>query len=169
MATKGWTDADLKFKKLNVIGEPIVKISNRKPKQTHVEMILEVHEKKKHKYNAKKVIIDGIEFDSTLEGYMYSLLKLNGFIFNMQVVYIVQEKFVYGEEKIKKIFLKFDYEIIRDEKVFCIIDTKGMATPDWLVKVKVFKKNLCDEGRVIPLYIPRTQKDCRELVIKLMK
>ena len=56
------------------------------------------NKKRKHKYNAKKVTIDGIEFDSKREGRMYSMLKKFNIDHQLQVKFEVQPKFRDAED-----------------------------------------------------------------------
>lgn len=59
-----------------------------------------------NKFNAKKVIIDGIKFDSTKEGNYYKRLKL-------------QQKAVNPAERVVDIKLQVRYDIVVNEKKIC--------------------------------------------------
>lgn len=94
--------------------------------------------KKRHgKYNAKKVVIDGIEFDSTWEGKRYSQIK-------------ILEKS--GEVKDLKLQVPFRLEV--NDSLICtyiadfvyledgkqvVEDAKGVKTPEYLLKKKLMK------------------------------
>ncbi|RHV92597.1 DUF1064 domain-containing protein [Odoribacter sp. OF09-27XD] len=56
----------------------------------------------KAKYKSKKTEIDGIEFDSKLEGFMYTQLRDTGIRFELQKKYELQEKFKYNSESIRQ-------------------------------------------------------------------
>lgn len=54
----------------------------------------------KPKYGSKKTEIDGIKFDSRLEGFMYTQLRDAGIRFELQKKYELQSKFKYNSESI---------------------------------------------------------------------
>jgi hypothetical protein len=108
--------------------------------------IEEVDNKKitKPKYKAKKVFIDDIKFDSRLEAdfYLHALiLKQEGIIesFELQPVYILQPSFVKNEKKIQPIKYIADFKVYYTNGEVEIIDVKGMTTPDFAIKRKMFE------------------------------
>lgn len=123
--------------------------------------------KKKHKYNAKKVIIDGIEFDSTREGRMYSMLKKFNIPFEMQVKFEVQPKFRCPDNNgIRSIYMLIDF-VVPYSGAYLYIDVKGMITPDAAIKFKMLKYKLKKQGNRDRVFLPSTNKEVDDLVIKI--
>ena len=76
-------------------------------------------EKKKNKFNAKKVVIDGIKFDSTKEGNRYRELKLQqhcGFIsdLKLQPEFVLQDGFRRDGKWIYPIKYIADFQYIKN-------------------------------------------------------
>jgi Protein of unknown function (DUF1064) len=101
--------------------------------------------KRKHKYNAQKIIVDGVRFDSKLEAYTYVYLKK--YDFYLQHKFTLQNKFSYTTEKkqaIREIRYKADFYLPKPffykKKYFTglVVETKGMATPEYKIKKKLF-------------------------------
>lgn len=98
------------------------------------------------KYNAKKVIIDGIKFDSKVEGEYYKHLlqeKEEGKIkdFTLQPEFILQPKFEKNGKKYLPIKYKADFKIIHNDDRIEIVDIKGFTTTDFKLKNKMFNYN----------------------------
>lgn len=104
----------------------------------------------KSKYSNKKVLIDGITFDSMKEANRYRELKLLekvGEISNLvlQPVYVLLESFEYKGEKIRAIKYIGDFEYIEVKTGNKVLeDTKGFKTKDYLIKVKLLKSKYLD-------------------------
>jgi len=123
--------------------------------------------KKKHKYNAKKVVIDGIKFDSTREGRMYSMLKKFNIPFEMQYKYEVQPKFRCSDDKgIRSIYMLIDFRVPYNG-YFLYIDPKGMITPEAKIKFKMLKYKLMLDGNKDKVFLPSTNSQVDSLVIKI--
>lgn len=99
------------------------------------------------KYNAKKVEIDGIKFDSKAEGEYYLHLKqqvaerqILGF--ERQKRMLLQEGFnVEGVEgKIRPIFYVVDFIVTENDGTVTYIDVKGVETDVFKLKKKLFMK-----------------------------
>lgn len=99
------------------------------------------------KYNAKKVEIDGIKFDSKAEGDYYLHLKqqvaerkILGF--ERQKRMLLQEGFsVEGVKgKIRPIFYVVDFIITENDGTLTYVDVKGMETDVFKLKKKLFMK-----------------------------
>lgn len=99
------------------------------------------------KYNAKKVEIDGIKFDSKAEGEYYLHLKqqvterqILGF--ERQKRMLLQEGFsVEGVKgKIRPIFYVVDFIITENDGTLTYIDVKGVETDVFRLKKKLFMK-----------------------------
>ena len=99
------------------------------------------------KYNAKKVEVDGIKFDSKAEGEYYLHLKqqvaerqILGF--ERQKRMLLQEGFnVEGVKgKIRPIFYVVDFIITENDGTLTYVDVKGMETDVFKLKKKLFMK-----------------------------
>lgn len=99
------------------------------------------------KYNAKKVEIDGIKFDSKAEGEYYLHLKqqvaerqILGF--ERQKRMLLQEGFnVKGVKgKIRPIFYVVDFIVTENDGTVTYIDVKGVETDVFKLKKKLFMK-----------------------------
>jgi hypothetical protein len=97
------------------------------------------------KYKAKKTIVDGIAFDSITESEYYLHLKVmqkRGEIvaFALQPKFELQEAFEKDGKKYRKIEYIADFEVIHHDGNIEIVDVKGMITPDFKLKQKMFEK-----------------------------
>lgn len=95
---------------------------------------------KKSKYNASKVRVDGILFDSQLEADYYSDLKLQlktGMIrgFCRQPEFVLQEGF--GD--IRPITYRPDFIVFHNDGSYEIVDTKGFETQEFKRTKKLFR------------------------------
>ena len=95
------------------------------------------------KYNSKKVIIDGITFDSAVESYYYEYLKelkakekIKNF--ELQPKYELQPRFKKDGKNYQPITYIADFLIYHLDGSEEVIDVKGMATPDAKMKRKMF-------------------------------
>jgi len=98
---------------------------------------------KQNKYHNKKVIYDGIKFDSEKEKNRYIGLKQLerlGVIQNLQrqVKYELQPSFKLNGTTIRSITYIADFVYIQDNKEI-IEDVKGMRTKEYLLKKKLFE------------------------------
>jgi hypothetical protein len=100
---------------------------------------------RKNKYNAKKVVVDGIQFDSQDESNYYlhlKELKKKGKIkdFELQPKYELQPKFVNAKGKsILPINYKADFLVTHPDGTQEVIDVKGFETADFKLKKKMFE------------------------------
>lgn len=108
----------------------------------------------KTKYHNKKVIYNGIKFDSKKEMKRYIELKLlekNGVISNLklQPKFLLQPSYINAEnKKIKAIYYIADFMYYDNKAKKCIIeDTKGMKTDVYKLKKKIFE--YIYKGRII--------------------
>lgn len=105
----------------------------------------QLQQKGNSKYGAKKVIINGIKFDSQKEGNHYLELKLlekQGLIkdLRIQVRFELQPKYKKNNKTIRAInyiadFVYFD----KAKKKMIIEDTKGFRTEVYKLKKKIFE------------------------------
>lgn len=104
-----------------------------------------------NKYNAKKVTIDGIVFDSKAEGSYYNLLKMmqkTGKIkkFERQVQFVLIDSFDHPSKKTKagrpcKVSaIKFtpDFVVTMPDGSQKVVDVKGMMSRDFPLRAKLF-------------------------------
>lgn len=115
----------------------------------------------KRKIKAKKAEQDGIKFDSTLELYMYNLLKEHNIRFDLKTSYTLQEGFTYRHETVRPMIVTPDF-ILLDYPI--IIDTKGYANEQSPMRYKMLKHKLYKEGKEMDIRMPSSQKKCRELI-----
>ena len=98
----------------------------------------------KSKYGAKKIIVDGITFDSKDEAKYYEYLKkrkakeeiLN---FELQPKYELQPKFSKNNKKFLPVNYIADFLIYHNDSSEEVVDVKGMATETALLKRKLFE------------------------------
>jgi hypothetical protein len=101
--------------------------------------------KRANKYNAKKIIVDGIKFDSKVEAEYYAHLKsreFNGEIagFLPQPEYELQPSFTNPKgKKILPIKYKADFLIHYLDGTQEVVDVKGFETADFKLKKKMFE------------------------------
>lgn len=108
------------------------------------------------KYGAKKVEIDGIRFDSKMEGDYYlhlKRLKDNGEIldYELQPSFELQPKFEKDGVKYRAIKYIADFKVFYPDGKVEIIDVKGMATTDFKLKAKIFNY-IFDESLILIKY-----------------
>jgi len=115
----------------------------------------------KRKIKSVKKEQDGITFDSTLELYMYNLLKDNNIRFDLKTTYTLQEGFTYRHEVIQPMrctpdFILLDYPII--------IETKGFANELAPIRFKMLKYHFYKQGKEINILMPSNQLKCRNVI-----
>lgn len=95
------------------------------------------------KYRAKKVVVDGVNFDSKRESLRYAELKLlekAGQICNLQlqVPFVLQPKCVgKSGKKYREIKYIADFTYYKDGE-FIVEDSKKFKTKEYLIKRKMF-------------------------------
>ena len=100
---------------------------------------------KQNKFKNKKIIIDGIKFDSKKEGYYYVYLKeleKTNKISNLQlqVKYELQPKFKYDNKTYRSITYIADFVYEENGKTI-VIDVKGFKTDVYKLKKKLLLYN----------------------------
>ena len=127
---------------------------------------------------SKKVTVDGIEFASGLEKYMYLALKEAKIEARYEgETYVLQDSFVFknksyekqsngkgefknrGEKKILNI--KYTPDFV---SASFIIECKGRANESFPIRWKMFKNYVKEYLKHVILYKPQNQKDCDEVV-----
>ena len=98
-----------------------------------------------NKYGAKKIEIDGIVFDSRLEGryYEHLLYLMNDGVvesFEMKKSYTLLDKFPHPKtgKTVRAIKYTPDFEVIYADGHVEVVDTKGMKTRDFIMRCKMF-------------------------------
>lgn len=97
-----------------------------------------------NKYFNKKVVIDGIKFDSKKEANYYTKLKLMqnaGVIWDLEVQrkYVLQKAFTFNGKTIREISYYADF-VYEDKNGIHVVDTKGYRTDVYKIKKKMFIK-----------------------------
>ena len=137
-----------------------------------------LHRRKKGPVRSKKKIVDGIEFKSGLEAYMYGVLKLHKIKAEYEgETYEIFPSFNFkndsyercgngkGEYKnrgVKRILnIKYTPDFIGDS---FIIECKGRANESFPLRWKLFKHYIYINKPNVVLYKPQNQKECDETV-----
>ena len=130
---------------------------------------------------SKKVTVDGIQFASGLEKYMYLALKEAKIEARYEgETYVLQDSFVFNNESYEKQSNgKGEFKNRGEKKILnikytpdfvspsFIIECKGRANESFPIRWKMFKKYVKEHLKHVTLYKPQNQKDCDE-VIKLI-
>ena len=130
---------------------------------------------------SKKVTVDGIEFASGLEKYMYLALKEAKIEARYEgETYVLQDSFVFNNKSYEKQSNgKGDFKNRGEKKILnikytpdfvspsFIIECKGRANESFPIRWKMFKNYVKEHLKHVILYKPQNQKDCDE-VIKLI-
>lgn len=95
------------------------------------------------KYNSKKVIVDGISFDSSMESKYYLYLKdelANNRIksFELQPSYELTPSFIKNGKKIRALTYAPDFKIVHLDDSIELIDVKGFASQASEIRKKLF-------------------------------
>lgn len=98
--------------------------------------------RKKTKYNNRKTVVDGIEFDSAAEAEYYRVAKAyakkNGLELRLQEKFVLQEKYrIHGVGK-RAITYTPDFTFWDGDKLVRVVDVKGMQTESFKIKAKIF-------------------------------
>ena len=132
---------------------------------------------------AKKVLYDGIVFQSGLELYMYKGLKKAGIQFSYEgESYTLIEATEYKGECFERFTKKSKQLKIREavrktiytpdfigEKERWIIETKGFAIQPFPLKWKMFKLKMNKRKNPPILFMPKNEKDCDQTVELLIE
>ena len=127
---------------------------------------------------SKKVIVDGIEFASGLEKYMYLALKEAKIEARYEgETYVLQDSFVFKNESYEKQSNgKGEFKNRGEKKILnikytpdfvspsFIIECKGRANESFPIRWKMFKNYVKEYLKHVILYKPQNQKDCDEVV-----
>lgn len=116
----------------------------RVSKEIYSKLLNNSIEYKQNKYKNKKVVYNGIKFDSQKERNYYIKLKLledAGKIkdLKLQVKYELQPKFKSGNKNIQAISYIADFTYLDEENKLHIVDTKGVRTDVYRIKKKMMQ------------------------------
>ena len=125
--------------------------------------------------NAKKHTEDGITFASGLELYCYRALNKAEIPHEYEgKTFELVEKFKFegllmdkGTTKGKKVYKEMTGNIINLDKGF-IIETKGLRTPVFSMRFKLFLKYLHDSDQKLDVYIPSNRKQVDETIESIL-
>lgn len=115
---------------------------------------------------AIKTEVDGIQFDSRLEAYLYTLLRGSGLVFEMQKEYLLQQGFKYNGDAVRPVKIVVDF-FIQSKNI--LIDSKGFQFRDGVIKYKMLKwyfYQLTDYPPAIEM--PKNKQECDILLNKLL-
>jgi len=100
---------------------------------------------RRHKYNAQRTEVDGITFDSKKEATEYQTLKLLDSVgaiadLQLQPAFELQAAYVDNNgKKVKAIIYKADFAYTQEGRRI-VVDVKGMQTPVFKLKSKLFRE-----------------------------
>ena len=134
--------------------------------------------KKQGPVRAKKKVVDGIEFKSGLEAYMYKALKEAGIQAEYEgISFELIPSFDFNNESYERQGNgKGEYKNRSGKRIRSInytpdftggefiIECKGRANESFPLRWKLFKKYVSERLRGVTLYKPQNQKECDETV-----
>lgn len=119
-------------------------------------------ESKSHQH--KKIIQDGITFDSKLEYYMYTLLLENNVAFEFRKQFCLQPQVRYMGDLVHAITLTVDFYLPNED---IILDPKGLQHGDNHLKWKMLKYHLVANNQSPRICFVYSQKAAREFIEQL--
>lgn len=119
----------------------------------------------RNKYGNKKIVSDGVSFDSKLEKYCFDMLKRLKFEFEFQQKIVLVDKFLYNKQAIREIGMIVDFVVKHKEKII-YIDTKGFATAESKMKYKMLKNKIKEESNTVVIWL-HSQKEVNSFLINL--
>jgi len=129
---------------------------------------------------SKKNVVDGIQFDSTLESYMYILLRDNnikaeyegerftlieGFNFPLDSFERTANKPIANRGNNKQRAITYKPDFVNEH---LIIEVKGRANETFPMRWKLFKRWLVLNRPNVTLYKPQSQSDCRIVISDIL-
>lgn len=125
-------------------------------------------EPKKNKYNATKIVIDGIQFDSVLESKFYARLKQLRipFDFQFEIELMPPYKDVDGKA-VRRTYMLVDFVIRKNGKTY-FIDTKGFKTEGAKLKYKMLSHLIYKTGRNAVIRFITNQKEIDPMINELL-
>jgi protein associated with RNAse G/E len=120
----------------------------------------------RNKYGNKKIIVNGIKFDSKLEHYFHGYLSLIGVDFDFQYKIILVDKFRFNEKAVRATTLTVDFVVRKDGKTI-YVDTKGFATEVAKIKYKLLRDKLKDEENADVVWL-KNKKEVNQFINSLI-
>lgn len=95
------------------------------------------------KYNNKKVMFNGITFDSEMECDYYKMLLEDSNVdcFSMQLPFALIPDYELKGKKVRGVKYVCDFYVKYNDGSLEVIDVKGFVTPDFKIKKKLFETN----------------------------
>ena len=124
------------------------------------------HSYKRNKYkvsDSAKRTVDGIVFASRLESRVYTYLKtvIGKENFSLQPKYELQPKFRLNKKAVRAIHYVADFLVVDGDNEI-VVDAKGMTTPLFKIKEKMFKYRYNKE-----IVLLKNKKDMRAFALSL--
>ena len=104
--------------------------------------------------NVRKVVDNGITFDSRLEHFCYKQLLLNKIPFELKPTYTLVPKFTYMGENIRSLTLTPDFKLTSHGY---IVDPKGLIQEVNNIKFKLLKAHLKENNESYKIVFLRNQ------------
>ncbi len=120
------------------------------------------------KYGNKKVVSNGIKYDSKLEAFMYQMLKAHDIEFEFQVEIELIPKHRINFVAVRRTFMKVDFVIKSDSEVI-YVDTKGFATDTSKLKYKMLGYKKLKEDAMFRIVWLKTKTEVIDFINKLKK
>jgi protein associated with RNAse G/E len=120
----------------------------------------------RRKYGNKKIIINGIKFDSKLEHYCHGYLQLVGVDFDFQYKLTLVEKFRFNDKGIRAITMIIDFVVRHNEKTI-YVDTKGFPTEVSKIKYKLLRNKLKEEKNTDVVWL-KNKKEVNSFINNLI-
>jgi len=120
----------------------------------------------RRKYGNKKVIVNGVKFDSKLEHYFHGYLELIGVDFDFQHRITLVDKFRFNDKGVRAMTLIVDFVIRKGEKTY-YVDTKGFATEVSKIKYKLLRNQLKEEENVDVVWL-KNKKEVNSFIKQLI-
>jgi protein associated with RNAse G/E len=120
----------------------------------------------RRKYGNKKIVVNGVKFDSKLEYYCHGYLELVGIDFDFQYKIVLVDKFRFNDKGIRAITMIVDFVVRKDGKTI-YVDTKGFPTETSKIKYKLLKDKLKDEENVDVVWL-KNKKEVNSFINSLI-
>lgn len=123
---------------------------------------------KKNKYNATKVEVDGILFDSILESKFYGRLKQLGIPFDFQFeIELMPSYRDYDDKAVRRTYMKVDF-VVRKNGVTYFIDTKGFKTEKAILKYKMLSHLIYKTEKKAVVRFVKNQKEIDKMINEIL-
>lgn len=120
----------------------------------------------RRKYGNKKLVVDGVKFDSKLEHYCYGYLNLINADFDFQHKITLIDKFRFNDKGVRATTLTVDFVVRKGEKTY-YVDTKGFATEVSKLKYKMLRHKLKEEENVDVIWL-KNKKEVNAFINSLI-